>query len=86
MKNHQKSYVEWRKIMINKDFTRLIEEAKKLAIKRKLSEYASCGHVGCALQTKNGNIYTGICIDSNCALGNCAEYVVIFMKTGFLIH
>lgn len=53
MKNHQKSYVEWRKIMINKDFTRLIEEAKKLAIKRKLSEYASCGHVGCALLTKS---------------------------------
>ena len=63
--------------MINKDFARLIEEAKKLAIKRKLSEYASCGHVGCALQTKNGNIYTGICIDSNCALGNCAEYAAI---------
>lgn len=27
MKNHQKSYVEWKKIMINKDFARLIEEA-----------------------------------------------------------
>ena len=52
MKNYQKFYVECIKIMINKDFTRLIEEAKKLVIKRKLSEYASCGHVGCALQTK----------------------------------
>ncbi len=30
MKNHQKSYVEWRKIMINKDFARLIEKAKIL--------------------------------------------------------
>ena len=48
-----------------------------MAIKRKLSEYASYGHVGCALLTKNGNIYTGICIDSNCALGNCAEYAAI---------
>ena len=48
-----------------------------MAIKRKLSEYASYGHIGCALLTKNGNIYTGICIDSNCALGNCAEYAAI---------
>lgn len=39
--------------------------------------YASCGHVGCALMTDKGNIYTGICIDSNCALGNCAEYAAI---------
>ena len=54
---------------MDKDFEKLINEAKKLAFKRKLSEYASCGHVGCALRTKKGNIYTGICIDSNCALG-----------------
>lgn len=51
---------------MDKDFEKLINEAKKLAVKRKLSEYASCGHVSCALLTKEGNIYTGICIDSNC--------------------
>ena len=59
------------------DFLKLLEEAKKIASKRILSEYASCGHVGCALLTKSGKIYTGICIDSNCALGNCAEYAAI---------
>lgn len=62
---------------MDKDFEILINEAKKIAEKRILSEYASCGHVGCALLTKNRNIYTGICIDSNCALGNCAEYAAI---------
>ena len=62
---------------MDKDFEKLISEAKKIANKRILSEYASCGHVGCALITKKGNIYTGICIDSNCALGNCAEYAAI---------
>lgn len=62
---------------MDKNFEKLIKMAKELAIKRVLSEYASCGHVGCALLTKNGNIYTGICIDSNCALGNCAEYAAI---------
>ena len=62
---------------MNKDFEKLIVEAKKIAQKKILSEYASCGHVGCALITKRGNIYTGICIDSKCALGNCAEYAAI---------
>lgn len=62
---------------MDKDFEILLGEAKKLANKRILSSYASCGHVACALLTKNGNIYTGICIDSNCALGNCAEYPAI---------
>lgn len=62
---------------MDKDFERLIEEAKKIAHKRILSEYASCGHVGCALLTKKGNMYTGICTDFNCGLGSCAEYAAI---------
>ena len=59
------------------DFKKLIQEAKKIAYKKTLSEYAVCGQVGCALLTKKGHIYTGICIDANCALGNCAEYAAI---------
>ncbi len=62
---------------MDKDFEKLVQEAKKIAKKRILSEYASCGHVGCALMTKKGNVYTGICIDSNCNLGRCAEYAAI---------
>lgn len=62
---------------MDKDFEKLIDEARKIAEKKILSEYASYGHVGCALMTDKGNIYTGICIDSNCALGNCAEYAAI---------
>ncbi len=62
---------------MDKDFKELIDEARKIAGKKILSEYASCGHVGCALMTDKENIYTGICIDSNCALGNCAEYAAI---------
>ncbi len=42
-----------------------------------MSDYASCGHVGCALLTVKGNIYTGICIESKCSLGKCAEYAAI---------
>lgn len=62
---------------MDKDFEKLIDEARKIVGKKVLSEYASYGHVGCALMTDKGNIYTGICIDSNCALGNCAEYAAI---------
>lgn len=62
---------------MDKDFEILLKEAKKLANKRILSEYAYCGHVACALLTKGGNIYTGINIDANCSLGNCAEYGAI---------
>ncbi len=62
---------------MDKDFEKLIKEAQKIAIKRELSDYGSCGHVGCALLTHKGNIYTGISTDFNCALGNCAEYSAI---------
>ena len=31
------------------------------------------GGVGTAVLTKQGNIYTGVCIDTDCSLGMCAE-------------
>ena len=62
---------------MDKDFQILIEEAKKFAKKRILTEYASCGHCGCALMTAKGNIYTGTSIYSKCNLGRCAEYAAI---------
>lgn len=62
---------------MDKDFEKLIQCAKEIATKRNLSDYASCGHVGCALLTAKGNIYTGICIESKCSLGKCAEYAAI---------
>ena len=62
---------------MDKDFQILIEEAKKIAKKRILNEYASCGHCGCALMTAKGNIYTGISIYTKCNFGKCAEYAAI---------
>ena len=62
---------------MDKEFQMLIEEAKKIAKKRILNEYAFCGHVGCALMTVDGNIYTGISTEFKCALGKCAEYAAI---------
>jgi cytidine deaminase len=33
--------------------------------------------VAAALQTVNGSVYTGICIDTACSLGFCAEHSAI---------
>lgn len=73
----QRKRLRRKKNKMDKEFEKLIEEAKKIASKRNLSDYASCGHVGCALLTTKGNIYTGISIDSKCNLGKCAEYAAI---------
>lgn len=37
----------------------------------------TAGGVGAALLTLAGNIYTGICIDTACSLGFCAEHAAI---------
>ena len=62
---------------MDKDFEKLLDEAKKYAKKRILSDYTYCGHVSCALMSSKGNIYSGININSKCALGNCAEQAAI---------
>lgn len=66
-----------KEIDMDKDFKKLLDEAKKYAKKRILSDYTYCGHVSCALMSGKGNIYTGININSKCALGNCAEQAAI---------
>ena len=55
----------------------LYQEAYAVSKVRKLSRLASCGGVGSALLTKEGNIYTGLCIDATCGIGFCAEHSAI---------
>ncbi len=40
---------------------------------RPLTSLAEAGAVGAAILTDRGNIYTGVCIDTACSLGMCAE-------------
>ncbi|MDE6413616.1 MAG: cytidine deaminase [Eubacterium sp.] len=47
--------------------------AKAVVNPKKISEQMCSGGVGAAVVTKNGNIYTGVCIDTDCSLGMCAE-------------
>jgi cytidine deaminase len=55
-------------------FDELYEKAKAVINPRQLSEYAEAGGVGAALLTESGKVYTGVCIDTACSLGFCAEH------------
>ena len=66
------------------NFDKLFNKAVKIIPSRKLSKYANCGGVSAALLTKEGKIYTGICIEVVCGLGFCAEHSAIaeMLKNG----
>lgn len=51
----------------------LYDRAKAVQYERRLSPLMEAGSVGAALLTDKGNIYTGICIDTACGMGMCAE-------------
>ncbi len=55
-------------------FEELYEKAKSVVHPRKLSSEAEAGDVGAALLTESGNVYTGVCIDTACSMGFCAEH------------
>ena len=52
---------------------KLYESAKAIHGDRKISPFIEAGSVSAALMTGKGNIYTGVCIDTACGLGMCAE-------------
>ena len=59
------------------EFTELYEKAKSVLNPRKISEFIEAGGVGAAILTENGNVYVGVCIDTVCSLGFCAEHAAV---------
>jgi cytidine deaminase len=59
--------------MLADDWKRAYDAAKAVVNPKKISEQMCSGGVGAAVITKAGNIYTGVCIDTDCSLGMCAE-------------
>jgi len=55
----------------------LYRRAKERVSPRELSEDSSAGGVASALVTEGGRIYTGVCIDTPCSMGFCAEHNAI---------
>lgn len=51
----------------------LYETAKARLNPRVLSPFVDAGGVAAAILTDRGNVYTGVCIDTSCSLGMCAE-------------
>lgn len=62
---------------MDKDFEILVNKAKELAHRKRLNAFIKYGHVGAALMTESGNIYTGVAIDCACEIGFCAEHAAI---------
>jgi cytidine deaminase len=55
-------------------FDSLYQQAKSVLNPRKLSLFADAGGVGAAILSEDGNVYTGVCIDTACSMGFCAEH------------
>lgn len=55
-------------------FEELYQRAKSVVHPRRLSAEAEAGGVGAAILTESGAVYTGVCIDTACSMGFCAEH------------
>ena len=56
------------------EFEELYERAKAVLAPKRLSPWAESGGVGAAILAKGGNVYRGVCIDTGCSMGFCAEH------------
>jgi cytidine deaminase len=55
-------------------FGELYKKARSVINPRKLSEDAEAGGVGAAILSASGVVYVGVCIDTACSMGFCAEH------------
>ncbi len=51
----------------------LYHKARQVQAPRSISPFIDAGGVAAAILTDKGNIYVGVCIDTACSLGMCAE-------------
>ncbi len=56
----------------------MLEAAKAVQGGRCISDYVEAGEVAAAVESETGRIYTGVCVDTACTLGICAERNAIF--------
>ena len=59
------------------DAARLIAAAGALAGEFRTSEDCVAGGVGAALLSRSGRVYTGVCFDTGCGMGFCAEHAAV---------
>ena len=56
----------------------MYEAARSVRNGRAISDYVEAGCVAAAILSESGKIYTGVCVDTACTLGICAERNAIF--------
>ena len=56
----------------------LYQAARAVQNPREISERIYAGGVAAAIESASGRIYTGVCIDTSCTLGICAERNAMF--------
>lgn len=54
-------------------WTEMYNRAKQVQNSRTISAFIDAGGVAAAILTANNNIFVGVCIDTSCSLGMCAE-------------
>ncbi|MEG1481763.1 cytidine deaminase family protein [Clostridium sp.] len=59
------------------DFEDLYEVAKETLNPRELSNSSYAGSVAAAILSDSGKVYIGVCIDTPCSMGFCAEHAAI---------
>jgi cytidine deaminase len=55
----------------------LIARAAALVGEFRTSEGCVAGSVGAAILSRGGRVYTGICVDTSCSMGFCAEHAAV---------
>lgn len=65
-------------IYMDEVWTEMLNKAKSVQNARKISDYVTAGEVSAAILSKSGKIYTGVCVDTCCTLGICAERNAVF--------
>ncbi len=60
-----------------KSFEDLFQIAAATVNDRQISRNSWAGSVAAAILTDKGNVYTGVCIDTPCSMGFCAEHAAI---------
>lgn len=60
------------------EWQRLYDAAKSVQRPREVSSYVSAGGVAASIEAASGSVYTGVCVDTSCTLGICAERNAIF--------
>lgn len=56
------------------EFEELYQKAREVVAPKRLSPWAESGGVGAALLTREGHVFCGVCIDTGCSMGFCAEH------------